>query len=228
LPDQAPAAGRGRGHGLQAFPPESAWAPQKDRPPTGQSHIGRPENVITVQEHRSRRSGAVGAAAGQSQTHRAPASPRAVLIHRTRSNTMTLRRLSALRIFLFGGLSPVRTILIIEGATPFFFAHSFWLPARFTSERSNRITSFWSNARMVCFRTAAFRWRPRRSAHTLLHFPAHWSPAMRAFLTHRCSLNDKYGSLTDEEAPPKCLGNRTIRRDSGRAIFLFWWIRRWD
>ena len=69
-------------------------------------------------------------------------------IHRTRSNITTLRRLSALRIFLFGGLSPVRTMLIIEGETPFFFAHSFWPPARFTSERSKRTTYFWSSARM--------------------------------------------------------------------------------
>jgi hypothetical protein len=198
---------------LQAFPPESAWAPQKDRPPTGQSHIGRPENVITVQEHRSRRSGAVGAAAGQAaQTHRAPASPRAVLIHRTRSNTMTLRRLSALRIFLFGGLSPVRTILIIEGATPFFFAHSFWLPARFTSERSNRITSFWSNARMVCFRTAAFRWRPRRSAHTLLHFPAHRSP--RPQCLRELNQGESPGGL----AHPSKRGARYLGIGSGPSV----------
>jgi hypothetical protein len=27
-------------------------------------------------------------------------------------------------------------MLIDDGLTPFFFAHSFWLPARFTSERS--------------------------------------------------------------------------------------------
>jgi hypothetical protein len=39
-------------------------------------------------------------------------------------------------------------MLIIEGATPFFLAHSFWPPARFTSERSKRTTSFWSSARM--------------------------------------------------------------------------------
>jgi hypothetical protein len=58
-------------------------------------------------------------------------------------------------IFSFGGLSPVSTMLIIEGATPLFFAHSFWPPARFTSERSKRTTSFWSSARMSVFRTAA-------------------------------------------------------------------------
>jgi hypothetical protein len=66
----------------------------------------------------------------------------------TRSNTTTLRRLRALRIFLFGGLSPVRTMLIAEGATPFCFAHFCWPPARSTSERSKRTTSFWSSARM--------------------------------------------------------------------------------
>jgi hypothetical protein len=69
-------------------------------------------------------------------------------IHRSRSNITTLRSLSALMIFLFGALSPVSTMLIIEGATPFFLAHSFWPPARFTSERSKRTTSFWSSARM--------------------------------------------------------------------------------
>jgi hypothetical protein len=66
----------------------------------------------------------------------------------TRSNTMTLWSLSALMIFLFGGLSPARTMLIAEGTMPFFFAHFVWPPARFTSERSNRTTSFWSSARM--------------------------------------------------------------------------------
>src|SRR5262245_49099954 len=60
----------------------------------------------------------------------------------TRSNTTTLRSLSALMIFLFGGLTPERTMLIDDGATPFSFAHSCWLPARFTSERSKRTTSF--------------------------------------------------------------------------------------
>ena len=60
----------------------------------------------------------------------------------TRSNTVTLRSLSALTIFLFGGLTPERTMLIDDGATPFSFAHSCWLPARFTSERSKRTTSF--------------------------------------------------------------------------------------
>lgn len=161
----------------------------------------------------SRRSGAVGAAAGQAaQTHRAPASPRAVLIHRTRSNTMTLRRLSALRIFLFGGLSPVRTILIIEGATPFFFAHSFWLPARFTSERSKRIRSFWSSARMVCFRTAAFRWRPRRSAHTLLHFPAHRSPRPQSL--RELNQGESPGGL----AHPSKRGARYLGIGSGPSV----------
>ena len=58
-------------------------------------------------------------------------------------------------IFSFGGLSPVSTMLIIEGATPLFLAHSFWPPARLTSERSKRTTSFWSSARMSVFRTAA-------------------------------------------------------------------------
>jgi hypothetical protein len=76
-------------------------------------------------------------------------------IHRTRSNITTLRSLSALMIFSFGGLSPVSTMLIIEGATPLFLAHSFWPPARLTSERSKRTTSFWSSARMSVFRTAA-------------------------------------------------------------------------
>ena len=51
-------------------------------------------------------------------------------------------------IFSFGGLSPLSTMLIIEGTTPLFLAHSFWPPARFTSERSKRTTSFWSSARM--------------------------------------------------------------------------------
>jgi len=60
----------------------------------------------------------------------------------TRSNTTTLRSLSALMIFLVGGLAPERTMLIDDGVTPFSFAHSFWLPARFTSERSKRTTSF--------------------------------------------------------------------------------------
>ena len=76
-------------------------------------------------------------------------------IHRTRSNITTLRSLSALMIFSFGGLSPVNTMLTIEGATPLFLAHSFWPPARFTSERSKRTTSFWSSARMSVFGTAA-------------------------------------------------------------------------
>jgi hypothetical protein len=58
-------------------------------------------------------------------------------------------------IFSFGGLSPVSTMLTIEGATPLFLAHSFWPPARFTSERSKRTTSFWSSARMSVFRTGA-------------------------------------------------------------------------
>jgi hypothetical protein len=58
-------------------------------------------------------------------------------------------------IFSFGGLSPVSTMLTIEGATPLFLAHSFWPPARLTSERSKRTTSFWSSARMSVFRTAA-------------------------------------------------------------------------
>jgi hypothetical protein len=40
-------------------------------------------------------------------------------------------------------------MLILEGPTPLFLAHSFWPPARFTSERSKRTTSFWSSARMV-------------------------------------------------------------------------------
>jgi hypothetical protein len=40
----------------------------------------------------------------------------------TRSNTTTLRSLSALMIFLFGGLTPERTMLIDDGATPFSFA----------------------------------------------------------------------------------------------------------
>ena len=60
----------------------------------------------------------------------------------TRSNATTLRSLSARAIFLFGGLTPERTMLIDDGVTPFSFAHSFWLPARFTSERSKRTTSF--------------------------------------------------------------------------------------
>jgi hypothetical protein len=34
-------------------------------------------------------------------------------------------------IFSFGGLSPERTMLIADGATPYFFAHAFWLPSRF-------------------------------------------------------------------------------------------------
>src|SRR5262245_11417562 len=38
-----------------------------------------------------------------------------------RSNTTTLRSLSALMIFLFGGLTPERTMLIDDGATPFSF-----------------------------------------------------------------------------------------------------------
>jgi hypothetical protein len=67
-------------------------------------------------------------------------------IHRTRSNTTTLRSLSALMIFLFGGLLPVSAMLIVEGVTPIFLAHCFWPPARFTSERSKRSTSFWSSA----------------------------------------------------------------------------------
>ena len=50
---------------------------------------------------------------------------------RSRSNTTTLRSLSALMIFLFGGLTLERTMLIDDGATPFSFAHSCWLPARF-------------------------------------------------------------------------------------------------
>src|ERR1700704_1714933 len=54
-----------------------------------------------------------------------------------------LSRSRLLRILLFGGLSPVRTMLIAEGATPFCFAHFLWPPARFTSERSKRTTSFW-------------------------------------------------------------------------------------
>jgi hypothetical protein len=33
--------------------------------------------------------------------------------------------LSALTIFSFGGLSPERTMLIADGATPYFFAHAF-------------------------------------------------------------------------------------------------------
>jgi hypothetical protein len=77
--------------------------------------------------------------------------PRAVLLS-TGSNTTTLRSLSAPRIFLLGGLSPVRAMLIAEGTTPFCFAHFCWPPARFTSERSNRTTSFWSSARIVCLR----------------------------------------------------------------------------
>jgi hypothetical protein len=125
---------------------------------------------------------------------------------------MTLRRLSALRIFLFGGLSPVRTILIIEGATPFFFAHSFWLPARFTSERSKRIRSFWSSARMVCFRTAAFRWRPRRSAHTLLHFPAHRSP--RPQCLRELNQGESPGGL----AHPSKRGARYLGIGSGPSV----------
>ncbi len=60
----------------------------------------------------------------------------------TRSNTTTLRSLSAPIIFLVGGLTPERTMLIDDGVTPFSFAHSCWLPARFTSERSKRTTSF--------------------------------------------------------------------------------------
>jgi hypothetical protein len=125
---------------------------------------------------------------------------------------MTLRRLSALRIFLFGGLSPVRTILIIEGATPFFFAHSFWLPARFTSERSKRIRSFWSSARMVCFRTAAFRWRPRRSAHTLLHFPAHRSPRPQSL--RELNQGESPGGL----AHPSKRGARYLGIGSGPSV----------
>jgi hypothetical protein len=74
-------------------------------------------------------------------------------IHRTRSNITILRSLSALMIFSFGGLSPLSTMLIIEGTTPFFLAHSCWPPARFTSKRSKRTTSFWSSARMSVFRT---------------------------------------------------------------------------
>jgi hypothetical protein len=46
-------------------------------------------------------------------------------------------------------------MLIVEGTMPFFFAHSFWPPARFTSERSNRITSFWSSGRIFVFGWAA-------------------------------------------------------------------------
>jgi hypothetical protein len=57
-------------------------------------------------------------------------------IHRTRSTT--LRSLSALMIFLFGGLSPVRTMLIIEGAMPFFLAHSFLPPVRLTCAKQER------------------------------------------------------------------------------------------
>src|SRR5215471_5900759 len=58
------------------------------------------------------------------------------------SYTTTLRSLSALMILLFSGLSPERTMLINDGVTPFFFAHFFWLPARLTSKRSKRTTSF--------------------------------------------------------------------------------------
>jgi hypothetical protein len=68
--------------------------------------------------------------------------PRPARFYPSRSNTTTLRSLSALMIFLFGGLTPERTMLIDDAATPFSFAHSCWLPARFTSERSKRTTSF--------------------------------------------------------------------------------------
>jgi hypothetical protein len=70
------------------------------------------------------------------------------LIHQIRSNTMTLRSLSALMMFLLAGLSPLSTILTIERATRFFLAHFTWPPARFTSARSKRTTPFWSSARM--------------------------------------------------------------------------------
>jgi len=72
-------------------------------------------------------------------------------------------------IFSFGGLSPVSTMLTIEGATPLFLAHSFWPPARLTSERSKRTTSFWSSARMSVFRTGA-------SVGGLIQKRGYWPP----------------------------------------------------
>jgi hypothetical protein len=81
-------------------------------------------------------------------------------------------------IFSFSGLSPLSTMLIIEGATPLFLAHSFWPPARFTAERSKRITSFWSRARMsVFFRTAPAR-RARKD-RTPRHVKPQWRHSPR-------------------------------------------------
>jgi hypothetical protein len=40
-------------------------------------------------------------------------------------------------IFSFGGLSPVSTMLTIEGATPLFLAHSFGLPLALPLSEAN-------------------------------------------------------------------------------------------
>jgi hypothetical protein len=65
---------------------------------------------------------------------------------------------------------------------------------------------------MVCFRTAAFRWRPRRSAHTLLHFPAHRSP--RPQCLRELNQGESPGGL----AHPSKRGARYLGIGSGPSV----------
>jgi hypothetical protein len=63
-------------------------------------------------------------------------------------STKTTRRFSALRIALVGRRWPLRTLLSVVRSMPVFLAHAVGPPARFTSERSKRITSSSSKVRI--------------------------------------------------------------------------------
>jgi hypothetical protein len=139
-------------------------------------------------------------------------------IHRTRSNITTLRSLSALMIFSFGGLSPLSTMLIIEGATPFFLAHSCWPPARFTSKRSKRTTSFWSSARMSVFRTA----RPQLAAASRCGLRTGRTRGVVGCLARSCTARARRGP--NPHRKPACLraaepGTRVISIEDADGAF---------
>jgi hypothetical protein len=61
--------------------------------------------------------------------------------HLDRYKTTPTRRLSALRIFSDGSTIPLSVLETTPTFTSDFLANALWLPARLTSERSNRMTS---------------------------------------------------------------------------------------
>ena len=66
------------------------------------------------------------------------------------SDKYTIRSLRARRIFSEGSTIPLNVFETTLTFTPAFLANALWLPARFTSERSNRSTSWRLSNRAEC------------------------------------------------------------------------------